>query len=64
MNKLNKSEVAAIIRLLEYGARCAVIDGEWVVTHVYPVPWDWDGYMFHGYCRPMAAEIEAAGYTL
>lgn len=32
------------------------------ITNVFPVPDDWDGYRFHGYCRPTADEIQAAGY--
>ena len=45
-----------------YGATCATIDGEFTVTHVFPVPADWDGYRFSGYCRPTAEEIRAAGF--
>lgn len=45
-----------------YGATFAVIDGELTVTNVFPVPADWDGYRFNGYCRPTSDEIRAAGY--
>jgi hypothetical protein len=46
----------------QYGATCAVIDGTWVITHIFPVAAVDDGWRFHGYCRPTRAEIEAAGY--
>lgn len=45
-----------------YGATCATIDGEFTVTSVFPVPADWEGYRFSGYCRPTLAEIKAAGF--
>lgn len=47
-----------------YGATFAVIDGELTVTHVFPVPADWDGFRYDGYCRPTPDEIRAAGYEL
>jgi hypothetical protein len=47
----------------EYGATYAVVDGEFTVTHVFPVQWDWDGFRFVGYCRPTTEEITDAGYN-
>lgn len=32
------------------------------ITSVFVVDADWDGYRFHGYCRPSAADIAAFGY--
>lgn len=47
----------------EYGATyVAAEDHTWVITHVFPVRWDWDGYRFHGYCRPERQDIVDAGY--
>jgi hypothetical protein len=45
-----------------YGATYTVEDGVLVITSVFPVDADWDGYRFHGYCRPTVEEIRAAGY--
>ena len=45
-----------------YGATCTTIDGDFVVTNVFPVDENWDGYRFHGYCRPTEEEIKAAGF--
>ena len=51
-----------IMNAQQYGATCAVVDGEWVITNIFPVGIDWKGYQVVGYCRPTAAEIAAAGY--
>jgi hypothetical protein len=45
-----------------YGATCATIDGDFVITSVFPVEADWGGCAFVGYCRPTRAEIKQAGY--
>ena len=45
-----------------YGATYQKEDGEIVITGVFPVDPDWDGYRFHGYCRPTVDEIRRAGY--
>jgi len=46
----------------QYGACCAVVDGEWVITNVFPVDVNWKGYEFSGYCVPTEDEVKAAGY--
>ena len=45
-----------------YGAAYVIEDDQLVITNVFPVDADWDGYRFHGYCRPTLAEIKAAGF--
>ena len=47
---------------MQYGATYEIIDGQLVITSVFQVSADWDGYRFHGYCRPTPDEIRAAGY--
>ena len=47
-----------------YGATYTIEDGQLVITNVFPVSDDWDGYRFHGYCRPTADEIRAAGFEV
>ena len=47
-----------------YGATYSIEDDQLVITHVFPVDADWDGYRFHGYCRPTAEEIAEAGYEV
>ena len=32
------------------------------INHIFVVDADWDGYRFHGYCVPTAAEVAAFGY--
>jgi len=27
------------------------------ITNVFPVPEDWDGYRFHGYCLPTQEDV-------
>lgn len=45
-----------------YGALYAIEDDQLVIKKVFPVAPDWDGYRFHGYCRPTIEEIQAAGF--
>ena len=45
-----------------FGATYEIVDDQLVITNVFPVPWDWDGYRFHGYCRPTRQEIIDAGF--
>lgn len=47
-----------------YGATYTIENDELEVTSVFPVDADWDGYKFHGYCRPTPAEIKRAGYEV
>ena len=47
-----------------YGATYTIEDDVLVITHVFPVSDDWDGYRFTGYCRPTAEEIRAAGFEV
>jgi len=47
-----------------YGATYVIEDDQLVITNVFPVPEDWDGYRFHGYCRPTAEEIAQAGFEV
>lgn len=47
-----------------YGATYVIEDGQMVITNVFPVSDDWDGYRFQGYCRPTPAEIHDAGYEV
>lgn len=47
---------------MDYGATFIMEDGEMVITRVFPVTSDWEGYRFTGYCRPTLAEIKAAGF--
>ena len=28
------------------------------IVEIFEVPSDWDGYRFHGYCRPTAEEVK------
>lgn len=30
-----------------------------VITNVFPVEPEWDGYRYHGYCRPTPEEVAA-----
>lgn len=30
-----------------------------VITAIFPVPPEWDGYRYHGYCRPTPEEVAA-----
>ncbi len=41
-----------------YGATYTFENGESVITHVFPVPDDWDGHNFNGYCKISAEEAE------
>jgi hypothetical protein len=45
-----------------YGACFIVEDDRMVITRVFPVTADWEGYRHSGYCRPTLAEIKAAGF--
>ena len=45
-----------------FGATFEIEDNHMVITNVFPVNWDWDGYRFSGYCRPTRQEIIAAGF--
>lgn len=47
---------------MNYGATYVIENGKLIITSVFPVDSDWDGYRFHGYCRPTPDEIRAAGY--
>jgi hypothetical protein len=47
-----------------YGATYTIEDDVLVITNVFPVSEDWDGYQFHGYCRPTVEEIQAAGFEV
>jgi hypothetical protein len=47
-----------------YGATYTIEDGQLVITNIFLVPDDWDGYRFHGYCRPTVEEIQAAGFEV
>jgi hypothetical protein len=48
--------------MTNYGAAYVIEDDQLVITNVFPVDADWDGYRFHGYCRPTLTEIKAAGF--
>ena len=48
----------------KYGATYIIEDGQLVITNVFPVSEDWDGYRYHGYCRPTEEEIRAAGFEV
>ena len=47
-----------------YGATYTIENDVLVITNVFPVSEDWDGYRFHGYCRPTVDEIRAAGFEV
>lgn len=47
-----------------YGATYVIEEGQLVITNVFPVSDDWDGYRFNGYCRPTADEIRDAGFEV
>ena len=47
----------------QYGATYTIDEnGETVIGSVFPVDPDWEGYRFHGYCRPSKEDIRQAGY--
>jgi hypothetical protein len=49
---------------MTFGATYIIENGELVITGVFPVEPDWQGFRHHGYCRPTAQEIVEAGYEL
>ena len=47
-----------------YGATYQLDENdELVITNVFVVPEDWDGYRFAGYCRPTEEEIRTMVMT-